>query len=153
MNLRSSIPLVILAVVAAAGADRAPLPLCWNYDNPLDRNPTVRREFGNSDAVVLGRVATADTTLDETGFLAAEVVHIAVAEVFKGRSRSRLDVFNENSSGRFPMRAGITYLLFAHWQGHGQYLINNCGNSAPADSIPAALAEVRRLSHRRRPSN
>ena len=153
MELKSGVLGVLLGLTAAAGVGGHRAPLCWNYDNVLDRHPTVRREFGNSDAVVIGRLASDDSVLDSDGYLAAERYHVRVSEVFKGPRRPELELFNENSSGRFALETGVTYLLFAHRDEDGQFLVNNCGNSGPVAAIPRVVAEVRALSHERRPPN
>ncbi|MFN2507830.1 MAG: hypothetical protein ABR589_03560 [Chthoniobacterales bacterium] len=74
-----------------------------------------------------------------------------VVDVLKGTPPQRVRLYSENSSGRFPMRVGWRYLIFAapaSFEGiRGQQLaINKCGNSAPLPKANDALAIVRRLA-------
>ena len=154
--LRASLVVICLPLLLLA-PHRKPTRgvLCWNYENPLDRHPTVRREFGNSQAVLVGRVASVDSLPETDSTLDAVVYHVLVLERFKGPAARTLPFFSENSSGRFPLDRGVTYLLFGHRDEPGLFYVNNCGNSGPADSVASALTAVRSLARnsRRRPPN
>ena len=53
---------------------------------------------------------------------------VEIEEVFKGNLKSPVVIFSENSSGRFPMPIGNTYLIFVYYE-LGRHQISNCGNS------------------------
>lgn len=65
-------------------------------------------------------------------------------EILKGQAAT-ITVFSENSSGRFEMKRGETYLVFVY-RDHGRLRIDNCGNSGSVETSQQALATVRRLS-------
>jgi len=61
--------------------------------------------------------------------------------ILKGRPRKTFIVFSENTSGRFPMNAKKSYLVFVYRE-HGRLRIDNCGNSGLLDGSAPALAEA-----------
>ena len=151
MGIKSLACILLFVVTPAARSGGAHEPLCWDFDHP--GHPSVRREFLTSDAVVVGRVESQASLLDREGWLSAVLSHVAVSQVFRGPPRSKMNIWSENDSGRFPLNTGVTYLFFAHWAGHGRFELDNCGNTGPLDSASAALAQVRALSRARRPPN
>lgn len=74
---------------------------------------------------------------------------LKIVRSFKGRSRTRLRLFSENSTARFWLNKGERYLLFMNMESFdppvGRALtIDNCGNSA--ESAHAPISEIRRLA-------
>jgi hypothetical protein len=112
--------------------------------------PSVGEEFTNSAVVIVGRVISAKDVMESGGFIGGTLYSIQVAEVFKGSSPETIELYSENSSGRFPMAVGTSYLIFAYkavFEGvESQNLaIDNCGNSGTLKQSKEALMIVRKL--------
>ena len=78
---------------------------------------------------------------------------VQIREAFKGAPPSLLRVFSENTTARFWLKAGSTYLLFID-EGTfdmigNQLTLDSCGNSANIANAHKALREVRTLSSAR----
>jgi hypothetical protein len=105
---------------------------------------SVRDEYRASDAVVIGTVLQANRVAPTNNFLDGTAYVIRVDQKLKGKSPSRIRLFSENSSARFPMRRGMQYLLFI--DNLERSVIDNCGNSGTLSSRRKALALTRRLA-------
>jgi hypothetical protein len=116
-----------------------------------DGHPTVKQEFKTSALVFVGKVTSArDVTVQSQSITGGTFYSVEVVEVLKGGPPHTLELYSENSSGRFPMDAGVRYLIFADYgtfEGiRGQQLaVSNCGNSAPLPKGEKTLETVRRL--------
>ncbi len=85
------------------------------------------------------------------GFIRGTFYSVKVAQTLKGSPSNKVELYSENSSGRFPMRIGVQYLVFADYGVFeaisGERLaINNCGNSAPLSKAHKALGILRKLT-------
>jgi hypothetical protein len=116
-----------------------------------DSHPTVEQEFKISALVCVGKVTSArEVAVRSQSITGGTFYSVEVVEALKGSAPRRLKVYSEESSGRFPMRIGVQYVIFA---GSGtfegisrqQLAINNCGNSAPLPKGDKTLERVRRL--------
>jgi len=108
-------------------------------------DPTVVCEFLNSDAVFVGavisvRVAPPRSAAELDGWL----YELTVQELFRGPRTRTIEVYTENSSGRFPLDVAKKYLLFAD-KHDGRLTITNCGNSALLTKAQKAIQELHRL--------
>jgi hypothetical protein len=105
--------------------------------------PTISEEYNGSAAVLVGNVVGDRITplSEDEYFFDGDTYTVIPVRVIKGRPASRIDLFSENSSGRFPMRVGREYLIFAY-KDHGRLIVNNCGNSEPIHNAKNALAQV-----------
>jgi hypothetical protein len=103
--------------------------------------PTVACDFLNSDAVFVGKVISTRvvSTLGEE--IDGWLYDVRVQELFRGPRTKTIEVFTENTSGRFPLEVGKQYLLFAA-EFDGRLTIDCCGNSA---ELPEAQAAIRDL--------
>ena len=116
-----------------------------------DGHPTVKQEFKTSALVFVGQVTSArDVAVRSTAITGGTFYSVDVVEVLKGRPPQKLELYSENSSGRFPMDVGVRYVIFADYgvfEGiRGQQLaVSNCGNSAPLPEGQKTLETVRRL--------
>ena len=90
-------------------------------------------EFRQAQAVLIG-TAAAEKNLpdpDNPGFWAGTLYTLRVDARLKGDVGSSVEVFSENSSGRFPLTVGSRYVLFLHYDPKGHYWIADpCGNAA-----------------------
>jgi hypothetical protein len=140
--LQLSWPLLLRLIVLAGAFLYATLPSFAYCPQP---DPTVACEFLNSDAVFVGTVISARAVpprgaADLDGWL----YRLTVQELFRGPRTRTIEVFTENSSGRFPLEVGKTYLLFAD-KLDGRLTITNCGNSALQSKAQKAIRELHGL--------
>ena len=114
------------------------------------RHLGVEEEFANSKCVFVGKVISSRQIMDKDGFIQGTFYVVQVAELLRGSPLKEVEICDENSSGRFPMRVGRRYLLFAYeatFEGvEGLRLaISNCGNSGILKQAKKELAMVRKL--------
>jgi len=129
---RIAVLLALLAVSSSA------LAVC------LNGHPTVRAEFKASPIVLIGRVLSEKPTPATKHYFEGESYSVTVKEVLRGSADKTISLFSENSSGRFPMKVGASYLLFLHKE-LGLWQVDNCGNSGLLSKSRAALDIVRSL--------
>jgi hypothetical protein len=76
--------------------------------------PSIGEEFTNSAVVIVGKMISSRGVLESGGFVRGAFYSIRVAEVLKGSLSKTVEVYSENSSGRFPMQIGVSHLVFAY---------------------------------------
>lgn len=132
--------LLTSALAAAAGPASA---LCTD-----GRHPTLQAELADSDIVATGTARFVRRVVDPNdpeGYVAT-VHEIQVREIFRGRIAKRLYVVNANTSTRFPLDEGTTYLLFLQRDANGErYFVDNCGHSARVDEARKLLLPLRNM--------
>jgi len=111
----------------------------------------VEEEFDSSKCVLVGRVVTSRQILDSDHFIQGTFYTVRVEELLKGGHEKQVEIYDENSSGRFPMRVGGRYILFAYagaFEGvKGERLaINSSGNSETMKESTKTLARVREIT-------
>ena len=117
-----------------------------------DSSPTVEQEFKSSVLVFVGKVTKERKVALQSGAVTGGTFYsVKVAQALKGSPSKTVELYSENSSGRFPMQVGEQYLVFADYgvfEGiRGRKLaINNCGNSAPLAKAQKALAVLHALT-------
>jgi len=110
--------LVLIAVVASSPANA----YCGLG------NPSIEQEYRDSAVVLRGR-AVSEKSVPKAGATEEGTLYtLSVTEPLKGKVSKTIQVFSENSSGRFPMSSGEQYLVFASSE-QGRLSIDNCGNS------------------------
>lgn len=129
---------VLLTCTAAASA------ACVNG------HPTVPQEYNSSKVVFIGIVISTEKTSEAADgyFFNGDTYAVKPTRMYKGKVEGTVELFSENSSGRFPMELKREYLVFAYAD-HGRLAINNCGNSNLLSRATKATTEVARLSHQR----
>ena len=111
----------------------------------LQGHPSVKREYRGSWAVFVGRVVSSRILPEAPpNWLDGTVYTVQVSTVFRGHPPRQLDLFSENSSGRFPMDSRGKYVLFTY-RTLGRTAIDNCGNSRPLFGADAVLDTLRTL--------
>jgi len=105
---------------------------------------SVRAELDRSSAVIVGTVVTERATAETKNFLEGVTYNVRVDETLHGRVVKTVELFSENSSGRFPMEKGKTYVLFIYHT-VDRLAADNCGNSGLLTEKKAVLASVRQL--------
>ena len=110
----------------------------------------MREEYASSTLVLIAHVVgTRKTPPTADGyFLDGDTYKVSPVRIFKGHAGKHIELFSENSSGRFPMQAKREYLLFVYSE-HGRLVADNCGNSGLLSSSKKAIAEVSHLAHER----
>lgn len=141
------LPFIFLLAISAFADDA--VPRSWK------RHLSVEEEFTNSISVFVGTVVASRRIVDKDGFIQGTFYKVRVDEALKGTSPATVEMFDENSSGRFPMSAGVRYFLFAYqapFDGiQGLHLaISNRGNSGMLKNSKRELAIVRELEKARK---
>jgi hypothetical protein len=117
----------------------------------VNGHPSVTSEYLHSQTVVVASVV-AEKSIPEAPdgyFLEGTEYTVRVEKKFRGPALATLELFNENTSGRFDMTVGTKYLLFVY-QDHGRLRIDNCGNSGELSKSASAFRQVEKLG---RPKN
>ncbi len=107
-------------------------------------DPTVVCEFLNSDVVFVGEVISARAVPPRGAELDGWLYDLTVQESFRGPRTRMIEVFTENSSGRFPLDVAKKYLLFAN-ELDARLTITSCGNSALLSKAQEAIRELHRV--------
>ena len=138
LKLISSSTLLLAAAVSAAAY--------------CDSFLTVEQELKTSPLVFVGKVTrTRRVVVRSESITGGTLYSVDVAEALKGRPPHKLELYSENSSGRFPMEVGVEYIIFADYgvfegiRGR-QLAVINCGNSAPLPKGNKTVETVRRLT-------
>jgi hypothetical protein len=117
-------------------------------------HPSVDLEFAKSAIVATGKVtAEARAAAPFDGMYEGNRYSFRPAQILKGQSPRTLSLFSENSTGRFPMEVGETYLVFvyvAEHKGAQFFAVDNCGNSGRLADIGATVQTVRELKRARK---
>jgi len=115
----------------------------------LNGYPSVRREYTESKFVLIGKVVKKRTVPGSADgyFLEGDTYRVVPTHVYKGNIKGLLELFSENSSGRFPMLLNKEYLLFLYAE-HGRLRVSNCGNSDLISHAKKAVAAVARISQK-----
>lgn len=109
---------------------------------------SVADEYATSQSVVIGHVVS-ERLLPETATAdvdAGTEYVVEVDETFRGQARDTIRLYSENSSGRFPMTIGETYVLFVSVAEGERLSIDDCGHSGLVKEAAAVVDDVRRLS-------
>lgn len=108
----------------------------------LKGNPSISQEYADSPIVLIGKVISKKDVAESRDYYEGDEYTVQVQELLKGVLTNPLLIFSENSSGRFPMDVGGTYLLFVHEE-LNRYQVSNCGNSGLLSMKKDALDEIR----------
>jgi len=110
----------------------------------LEPHPKVSAEFFKSDAVFVGTVLTESTVPEKDEAYGGWVYRLRIKKTFRGLVGDTVEVFTENSSGRYPLVVGETYLLFADTS-DGRLTITNCGNSSLLSQSEDLIRQIRMI--------
>jgi hypothetical protein len=118
----------------------------------LNGYPSITEEYANSQSVFIGKVLAERAVPESGNYYDGDNYTVGVQEVFKGNPTSKVVIFSENSSGRFPLSVGSTYILFVYYE-LGRYQINNCGNSGLLSKKQDVVQAVRQLKQNKDGTN
>ena len=111
----------LLLTVLLLTASRSGFAVC------LNGNPSVAQEYRDSPIVFVGTVTGEQNVRESKNYLDGVMYTVTADEVLRGSLPKRMRLFSENSSGRFPMHVGSTYLLFVY-RALGRTMVDACGN-------------------------
>ncbi|HEY2362639.1 MAG TPA: hypothetical protein VGK36_16075 [Candidatus Angelobacter sp.] len=114
-----------------------------------DGYPSVREEYASSAYVLIGKAVTKRTVpgSGDQYFLDGDTYRVVPTHVYKGNIQGPLELFSENSTGRFTMLLNREYLLFVDEE-HGRLMVSNCGKSDLLSHAKKAVAAVARISRK-----
>ena len=107
---------------------------------------SVRAEYARSAAVVVakvvsdGKVPSFEPSDAEWGV----TYTLKIKESFRGSLQKTVEVFSENSSGRFPLAKGKAYVLFLYEE-FGRLSVDYCGNSGLVSQKHDVVKKLRAL--------
>ncbi len=110
---------------------------------------SVESEYKRSAGVLTGRVTGQQTVSAVGRHLDGVASTVEVETLYRGSLGASIEIFSENSSGRFPMRRGGHYVLFVYADA-GHLVVDNCGNSGPVSEKATVLRAVEALVRRER---
>ena len=148
---------ICLALVLATSTSSA---TCWQSGSgaqAVARHPSVAEEYQQAQFVVIGRATHEQNIASEADpdDFDWTVYDVEVLQAFKGHPPHTIRLSSENSSARFPLDPGKTYLLFItrmpmeEREGDETLpadFVDNCGNSDVMQTAGEALKAVTRLS-------
>jgi hypothetical protein len=107
-------------------------------------------EFFKRDLVFTGTVLSVREWPDAND-IGGWFYQVKVERVFRGAPRRQVEVFTENTSGRFPLEKNHEYLLFAD-RNANRFEIDNCGNSALLSEATDSLERLNNLLAGKQPT-
>jgi len=124
--------------------------LCYDYSSNPSRpaHLTIEEEYKLSEFVAKGTVLSEQkisSTDDPIGY-EATLYTIKISKVFKGIIKSKLTIRSENTSSRFPMNIGRSYIIFVKKDNNDDLFIDNCGNSGETKKSHAIIQKVLTLN-------
>ncbi|WP_243050438.1 hypothetical protein [Dyella sp. RRB7] len=148
---------VFLALALAASTAGA---TCWQPGvgaPAVTRHPSVAEEYQQAQFVVIGRAVRERNVFSvaDTDDYDWTVYDVEVMKAFKGNPPHIIHLLSENSSARFPMDTGKSYLLFithmpmVEREGDETLpadFVDNCGHSSAMEAAGENLTTVSRLS-------
>jgi len=80
--------------------------------------------------------------VDKEGLFKGTNYRVAPLQTYKGHPPGTFSIYSENSSARFPMDVGKSYLLFVY-RLNGQFIVDSCGWSDEVGKSDFALARLK----------
>ena len=112
--------------------------------------PTITQEFEGSHLVFIGTVSSEQKVHESGDYFDGINYQLSVSEQFRGVPSESISLFSENTSGRFPMDIGASYLIFTTLTpgtlaGEPVYVVDYCGHSGAVASRPKTISAVRAM--------
>lgn len=107
------------------------------------RHPSVSDELRSSTMVLVAKVVANryESSPDDPRGIDRTEFSLNVVKVFEGFAENPVIVTSENTSGRFPMDVGRSYLLFIK-RFNGVNIVDPCGNSGPLADKKAEIGFI-----------
>jgi hypothetical protein len=106
--------------------------------------PKVCSEYFKSELVFTGTVVSVNELAPEGDSEGGWEYRLDVLTVFRGPDQQTVEVSTENTSARFPLKIGASYLLFASRQ-QGRLWVYDGGNSHVIERSSKQLQELEKL--------
>lgn len=117
------------------------LAVCLHGDLSPDQ------ELAKSKAVVVGTVLSEARKPASKNYEEGIEYIVRIEKTIKGKAKKKVRLFSENSSGRFPMKKGVPYLLFIYEE-LGLLHVDNCGNSGPLSEKQSVLLSLQNMGNK-----
>ena len=139
MNPTMSLRVFLLTILSVQGV----WPSGLVFATCLNGNPSLEQEFHGAAMVFVGRVDSEEFTSESTNYLDGTTYALHVEEMLRGSRQKTVKIFSENTSGRFPLQIGASYLILAHKE-LDRLQVDSCGNSGEVSSKTEALVLLRK---------
>lgn len=110
----------------------------------LKGHRSITEEYAETENIITGKVIKEKDIPEADNYEKGTNYTVEIQEVIKGNLINSVIIFSENSSGRFPMLVGETYILFVYYN-VGRYQIDNCGNSGLLSEKRDTIQTLRQL--------
>lgn len=110
----------------------------------LQGHPSIQQEYAKSFAVLIGTVISVEAVPESAEYFDGHNYTLTVGDVLKGSLSGTVQIFSENSSGRFLMESESTYILFIYSE-LGRLQVSSCGNSGLVSESGEVVNAVRAL--------
>jgi hypothetical protein len=131
---------VALVGVTTAAAAKCPDGEWW----------TIESEFRRAESVLIGEMISErpDKGVERNGnWLDGTFYRLRVKQLLRGKPISFIELYSENSSGRYHMEHGTSYLVFASLC-QGRYYAYAKGNTQPHATATTALKRIKHIKNR-----
>src|SRR5689334_11235637 len=120
----------ILAILAVVGfGPSGALAACLDDRGVSGYHIPLEKELQTAHAVAIGTVLSEREVRESSPgrYDGGTLYRFKIEETLRGARHSTLDLFSENTSGRFPMRVGQKYLVFVTKRGAGvrRFFVSN----------------------------
>jgi len=119
------------------------LAVCLDERGISQYHIPLEKEFHTAHAVAIG-IAVSKKDISYGEDIEATAYQFAVEETLRGKRHRKIELYSENTSGRFPMDIGRRYLIFVSKE-HGHFYVSNCGSSGELPEQSQIVEAVRRL--------
>lgn len=112
----------------------------------LNGHLSVKLEYDGSRYIVIGTTVSEKLAAESSDgyFLDGTEYLVRVSKSLKGAAPHVLSVFSENSTGRFPLAIGQSYLLFLRLV-NGRMVVDNCGNSGLLEKSGSTMSAMTQI--------
>jgi len=120
-----------------------------------DYHQTIQSQFKESTSIFIGKVMS-EKTVERDG-IENFIYRVEASRYFKGDSSKKvIEVVTENSSGRFPIEIGKTYVLFGQAVPKSEYIkngsktdnlleITNCDSNSKIEEAGPVIEELKQI--------
>jgi hypothetical protein len=137
--------ILVVTAITGAGVQTANAEVCLDEAGISGYHIPPEKEAREAYAVVIGTVVGVKE--GPAPFEGEEgegtVYQLRVRETLRGQRRKTFGLFSENTSARFPMEAGRTYLVFVHKR-EDIFYATNCGSSGALSERSQLVSHLRK---------
>jgi hypothetical protein len=134
MSYRPSISIILVLGMSSQG-----------YAACVQESYSIEDEFARSTIVALGTVTSSEAAPESLPHYDGINYKVSLTSIYQGKAEASVELFSENSTGRFPMEIGQEYVLFIY-ESFGRNFVDNCGNSGLAEDKESVIETIRNLT-------